>query len=179
MIQFSIDDANAIYRLGQVDDYMPRHARIVSRDFDIPNVVGHSTDTERLYIDRDLQKWEWIGTPVDPKRFVIHHEITVMGLTQAMRELEGHDLQQILIRLRMVNKDDDPYGHAYALATAAVDYSVRLQYGASGLKSYHRHMEKQVKDHTRVTRVPMDLDLTPYRDDTPMRVFLATKMVKP
>jgi hypothetical protein len=175
---FTFEEANSIYRLAQVDQFMRQYMMpTIDQTYDIPAVSGHSIDGKRFYFDRHLQPWRWLGEQVPLKRFLILRELTIVALVNALRHLEGRELQAVLIRMRMVNADDAPFEHAVAVADGVVDHAVKQQHGASGLKSYHRHMKAQVnKDMLKIERVPSDLDLSPYRESMPLRVALGVKM---
>lgn len=177
MAPFTVEEANSIYRLSQVDRFMQANRGFqINHNYDIPNIAGYSRDHERLYIDRDVQPWRWLGRMVDPKMYLILRELTTMSIMDALHTLTGRELQAVLIRMRMVNADDAPFEHAVGVAIGAVDYAVGLQYGPSGLKSYHRHMKKQIKGADRLHRLPIDLALEPYAADIALRVLMATKM---
>ena len=162
--KYTLAEANKIIQLSQVDRYMRRPATVNSRDWDIPYLAGYSKDGKWIYIDRDLQPWFWLGNPVTCNRFLFLHEHVEKSIIDALAELQGRELQELLILLRMLTKDDDVYYHAHGVATCAEEYGVHLQYGASGLKSYNRFMETQIKkaEDERIVRVPSDLDMTPY-----------------
>ena len=103
LLPFDIGEVNAITRLAQVDKYMRRNCEIVSRLYDVPNLGGHSIDASKIYIDKGLPKWQWIGQQVGVSRFVILREKYASSLIDALRELEGRELSELLLRMRMVN----------------------------------------------------------------------------
>ena len=83
----------------------------------------------------------------------------------------------------MLTKDDDVYYHAHGVATCAEEYGVHLQYGASGLKSYNRFMDTQIKraEDERIAASRLDLDMTPYEGkdakDVKLRRVMEARMV--
>jgi hypothetical protein len=162
--KFTLAEANKIIQLPQVDRYMRRPASINTRSWDIPYLAGYSQDGRTIYIDRDLQPWFWRGKPITCDRFLFLHEHVEKSIIDALAELQGRELQELLILLSMLNKDADTYYHAHGVATRAEEYGVHLQFGASGLTSYNRFMDTQIKraEDERIRRVPADLDMTPY-----------------
>src|SRR5581483_8450044 len=97
------------------------------------------------YIDRHMPHWfKFRGRNIDTDRFLILHE-----------EVEKTLIDQLGLH----------YLHAHQIATRAEEAAVR----AAGLKwrDYDRFMQKHVKTigDERLTRVPKDLDLKPYRDE--------------
>ena len=154
---FDIDEVNAITRLAQVDKYMRRNCEIVSRLYDVPNLGGHSTDASKIYIDKGLPKWQWIGQKVGASRFVILREKYASSLIDALRELDGRELSELLLRMRMVNKEDSPVEHSYGVGMGAVAYAVKLQYNESGLRSFEHFLEKESKTPDQCVNLPPDL----------------------
>lgn len=157
LFPFAIDEVNAITRLSQVDRYMRRNCTIVSRLYDVPNLGGHSIDATKIYIDRGLPKWQWLGKPVAVSRFVILREKYASSLIDALRELEGRELSELLIRMRMVNKDDGPIEHSFSVGMGAVTYAVNSQYAASGFRSFEHFLEKNSKSIDKCVNPPPDL----------------------
>jgi hypothetical protein len=180
--KYTLAEANKVIQLAQVDRFMRRPATINSRDWDIPYLAGYSQDGRTIYIDRDLKKWVWLGKPVNTDRFLFLHEHLEKSVIDALAELEGRELQELLILLRMLTKDDEVYYHAHGVATCAEEYGVHLQYGASGLVSYNRFMDTQIKraGDERIRRVPTDLDMTPYKGtdakDVKLRRIMEARM---
>ena len=154
---FDIGEVNAITRLAQVDKYMRRNCEIVSRLYDVPNLGGHSTDASKIYIDKGLPKWQWIGQKVGASRFVILREKYASSLIDALRELDGRELSELLLRMRMVNKEDSPVEHSYGVGMGAVAYAVKLQYNESGLRSFEHFLEKESKTPDQCVNLPLDL----------------------
>ena len=141
--KYTLAEANKVIQLSQVDRYMRRVASINSHSWDIPYLAGYSKDGRTIYIDRDLQKWQWLGKWVNTNRFLFLHEHVEKAVIDALAELQGRELQELLILLRMLTKNDQPYYHGHGVATCAEEYGVKLQYGESGLKSYNRFMLTQ------------------------------------
>lgn len=160
-LPFSIDEVNAITRLSQVDRYMRRDCKIESHKWDVPNFGGHDYASTTIYIDRSLTKWGWLGQPVAVSRFVILREKYTMALIDALRDLDGRELQELLIRLGMLNRDDNPFLHAYSVGMGAVNYAVALQYGASGLRSFEHYTEDHAKSLDKCFHLPPDLRRMP------------------
>ena len=161
LLPFDIGEVNAITRLAQVDKYMRRNCEVVSRLYDVPNLGGHSTDATKIYIDRHLPKWKWIGQSVGVSRFVILREKYTSSLIDALRELEDQELSELLPRMQMVNKDDSPVEHSYSAAMGAVAYAVKLQYGESGFYSFEHFLKKESKALDQCVNPPPDLRRMP------------------
>ena len=138
--KYTLEESNKIIQLSQVDRYMRRYATINSHGWDIPYLAGYSKDGKTIYIDRDLKKWEWLGKWVNTDRFLFLHEKVEKSIIDALNELAGRELQELLILLRMLNKNDEVYFHAHGVATCAEEYGVKLQYHENGLVSYNRFM---------------------------------------
>jgi hypothetical protein len=159
LFPFSINEVDAITRLSQVDRYMRRNCAIESRKWDVPNLGGHSCGADLvIYIDRNLKKWEWLGVGIPVSRFIILREKYAMSLIDALIDLEGRELDELLIRMRMVNKNDGAVEHSYSVGVGAVNYAVKSQYGDSGLRSFERHIEGQAH---RLVNIPPDLRRMP------------------
>lgn len=180
--RFTLAESNKIIQLPQVDKYMRRHAVINARDWDIPYLAGYSKDGGTIYIDRDLKRWQWLGKSVNTDRFLFLHEKIEKSIIDALAELQGRELQELLILLRMLHRDDEVYYHAHGVATCGEEYGVKLQYGESGLKSYNRFMDSQIKraEDENLRRVPPDLDMTPYQgtdaQDVKLRRVMEARM---
>ena len=115
-------------------------------EHDIPYLAGYSIDRSKIYIDRHLGKVfkDHLGHEHHVDRFLILHEAT----EKAMIDTWGLH-----------------YQHAHQIALRAEEAAVR----AAGIewRDYDRYMQQWIKlaDSNKVTRVPMDLDLTPYLDE--------------
>jgi len=140
---------------------MRRNCSIVSRLYDVPNLGGHSIDATKIYIDRSLPKWPWAGQPIGVSRFVILREKYASSLIDALYELSGRELSELLVRMRMVNKDDGPVEHSYSVGMGAVTYAVTLQFAASGFRSFERFLEKTSKTADQCVNLPPDLRRIP------------------
>ncbi|WP_157865847.1 hypothetical protein [Mesorhizobium japonicum] len=116
----------------------------VSHDFDIPYIAGYSDDAKTIYIDRHLPRTlAWKGRDFRLAPFLVTHEIIEKAL---LDELRLH------------------YLHAHQVALRAERDAVR----GAGLpwRTYQRMMKAHEKpiDEEKLKRVPVDLDLTPYKD---------------
>jgi hypothetical protein len=117
----------------------------LDRDHDIPYLAGYSQDGQTIYIDRHLpRKMSYKGRKIEVDRYLIMHE-----------EVEKTLIDQLGLH----------YLHAHQIATRAEEAAVR----AEGIlwRDYDRFMQKYVKHigDERLTKVPADLDLKPYRDE--------------
>jgi len=126
-------------------DAVVRRARKLDRKHDVPYLAGYSLDGKTIYIDRHMPRaFKFRGRTVETDRFLILHE-----------EVEKTLIDQLGLH----------YLHAHQIATRAEEAAVR----AAGIewRAYDRFMQKHVKTigDERLTRVPKDLDLKPYRDE--------------
>lgn len=126
-------------------DAVARRVKKLDREHDIPYLAGYSKDGKTIYIDRHMPStWQYKGRTIDTDRFLLLHE-----------EVEKTLIDQL----------DLHYLHAHQIATRAEEAAVR----AAGIswRDYDRLMQKYVKtmDDERLTKVPADLDLKPYRDE--------------
>jgi hypothetical protein len=126
-------------------DAVVRRAKKIDRDHDIPYLAGYSNDGKTIYIDRHMPKtMHYAGREVDTDRYLILHE-----------EVEKTLIDQLGLH----------YLHAHQIATRAEEAAVR----AAGIRwaDYDRFMQQFVKEigDERLTKVPADLDLKPYRDE--------------
>ncbi len=117
----------------------------LDREHDIPYLAGYSRNGKTIYIDRHLPKvFQEKGKSVETDRFLILHEAVEKTLID---QLGLH------------------YQHAHQIATRAEQAAVR----AAGIswRDYDRFMQQYVKQAAdeRLTKVPADLDLKPYRDE--------------
>lgn len=131
--------------LDRALDAIVRRVKKLDRAHDIPYLAGYSQDGKVIYIDRHMPKMMKVrGREVDTDRFLILHE-----------EVEKTLIDQL----------DLHYLHAHQIATRAEEAAVR----AAGIRwrDYDRFMQKYVKriGDERLTKVPADLDLKPYRDE--------------
>lgn len=126
-------------------DAVVRRAKKIDRNHDVPYLAGYSRDGKTIYIDRHMpQHWKYRGREIDTDRYLILHE-----------EVEKTLIDQLGLH----------YLHAHQIATRAEQAAVR----SAGIawRDYDRNMQKYVKKigDERLTRVPGDLDLKPYRDE--------------
>jgi hypothetical protein len=126
-------------------DAVIRRAKRIDRKHDIPYLAGYSQDGKTIYIDRHMPKaMTYAGREIDTDRYLILHE-----------EVEKALIDQLNLH----------YLHAHQIATRAEQAAVR----AAGVRwrDYDRFMQKYVKriGDERLSKVPADLDLKPYRDE--------------
>jgi hypothetical protein len=131
--------------LDRALDAIERRVGLIDRDHDIPYLAGYSLDGKRIYIDRHLPpSFDYRGRKVMVDRYLLLHE-----------EVEKTLIDQL----------DLHYQHAHQIATRAEEAAVRAD-GVSW-RAYDRFMQQYVKTmgDERLTKVPKDLDLKPYRDE--------------
>jgi hypothetical protein len=126
-------------------DAICRRVKKLDRKHDIPYLAGYSLDGKTIYIDRHMpNRFKYRGRVIDTDRFLILHE-----------EVEKTLIDQLGLH----------YLHAHQIATRAEEAAVRAT--GIGWRAYDRFMQKYVKQigDERLTKVPKDLDLKPYRDE--------------
>jgi hypothetical protein len=126
-------------------DAVVRRVKKLDRRHDIPYLAGYSLDGKTIYIDRHMpQSFKFRGRTIDTDRFLILHE-----------EVEKTLIDQLGLH----------YLHAHQIATRAEEAAVRA--ARVEWHAYDRFMQKYVKHigDERLTKVPKDLDLKPYRDE--------------
>jgi hypothetical protein len=126
-------------------DAVVRRVKNLDRKHDIPYLAGYSRDGKTIYIDRHMPSaFRYRGRDINTDRYLILHE-----------EVEKTLIDQLGLH----------YLHAHQIATRAEQAAVR----AAGIlwRDYDRSMQKYVKTigDERLTKVPADLDLKPYRDE--------------
>jgi len=126
-------------------DAVVRRVKKLDRSHDIPYLAGYSDDGKIIYIDRHMPKsFRYQGREIDTDRYLILHE-----------EVEKTLIDQLNLH----------YLHAHQIASRAEQAAVR----AAGIRwrDYDAFMQKNVKHigDERLTKVPADLDLKPYRDE--------------
>ena len=131
--------------LDRALDAVVRRVKNLDREHDIPYLAGYSKDGKTIYIDRHMPPtMKFRGREVDTDRFLILHE-----------EVEKTLIDQLTLH----------YLHAHQIAARAEEAAVR----AAGVlwRDYDRFMQKHVKKigDERLTKVPADLDLKPYRHE--------------
>jgi hypothetical protein len=131
--------------LDRALDALARRVGSIDRAHDIPYLAGYSLDGKRIYIDRHLPPtFRHRGRDVAVDRYLLLHE-----------EVEK----------ALIDHLDLHYQHAHQIATRAEEAAVRAD-GVSW-RAYDRFMQQFVKTmgDERLTRLPDDLDLKPYRDE--------------
>ncbi len=131
--------------LDRALDAVVRRVKSLDREHDVPYLAGYSNDGNTIYIDRHMPRtMKFRGREIDTDRFLILHE-----------EVEKTLIDQLNLH----------YLHAHQIAARAEEAAVR----AAGVlwRDYDRFMQKHVKTvgDERLTKVPADLDLKPYRDE--------------
>jgi hypothetical protein len=126
-------------------DAIVRRAKTIDRRHDIPYLAGYSRNGKIIYIDRHMpETMRYGGRNINTDRYLILHE-----------EVEKTLIDQLGLH----------YLHAHQIASRAEQAAVR----AAGIRwgDYDRFMQKYVKriGDERLTKVPADLDLKPYRDE--------------
>src|SRR5664279_4704137 len=122
-----------------------KRVKKLDRAHDIPYLAGYSQDGKTIYIDRHMpETFKYKGQAIDTDRFLILHE-----------EIEK----------TLIDRLDLHYLHAHQIALRTEQAAVR----AAGIvwRDYDRFMQKYVKKFgdERLTKVPIDLDTKPYRDE--------------
>ncbi len=131
--------------LDRAIDAIEKRVGTIDRDHDIPYLAGYSNDGRRIYIDRHLPpRFSYRGREIGVDRYLLLHE-----------EVEKTLIDQLGLH----------YQHAHQIATRAEEAAVRAD-GVSW-RAYDRFMQKFVKrmGDERLTKLPADLDLKPYRDE--------------
>jgi hypothetical protein len=121
--------------------------------WDIPYLAGYSRNGKTIYIDRHIPRtFLSRGRRIDVHSFLILHEAVEKAL---------------LARLGLV------YQHAHQIALRAEEAAVRAK-GVSW-RDYDRFMQRFIKEvgDERLTRIPLDLDIKPYRDEHDTSVLIA------
>jgi hypothetical protein len=131
--------------LDRALDAVVRRVKKLDRAHDVPYLAGYSVDGKTIYIDRHMPRaFKFQGRRIETDRFLILHE-----------EVEKTLIDQLGLH----------YLHAHQIATRAEEAAVR----AAGITwhDYDRFMQRHVKTigDERLTKVPKDLDLKPYRDE--------------
>jgi len=131
--------------LDRALDAIEKKVGTIDRDHDIPYLAGYSIDGKRIFIDRHLPPvFEHKGKSFGVDRYLLLHE-----------EVEKTLIDQLGLH----------YQHAHQIATRAEEAAIR----ADGIswRAYNAFMMKYVKTmgDERLTKLPPDLDLKPYRDE--------------
>jgi hypothetical protein len=131
--------------LDRALDAILRRVKKLDRTHDVPYLAGYSIDGKTIFIDRHLPRtFKFRGREIAVDRYLILHE-----------EVEKTLIDQLGLH----------YLHAHQIATRAEQAAVRAD--RIEWRDYDRFMQKYVKriGDERLTKVPDDLDLKPYRDE--------------
>jgi hypothetical protein len=131
--------------LDRALDAIVARAGTIDRAHDIPYLAGYSLDGKRIYIDRHLPpSFVFRGRTIPVDRYLLLHE-----------EVEKTLIDQLGLH----------YQHAHQIATRAEEAAVRAD--NVSWRAYDRFMQQFVKvmGDERLTNLPADLDLKPYRDE--------------
>jgi hypothetical protein len=126
-------------------DAIIRRLKKLDRDHDIPYLAGYNVDGTIIYIDRHMpMSFKQKGRTIETDRFLILHE-----------EVEKTMIDQLNLH----------YLHAHQIATR-VEQSAVVACGINW-SDYDDFMQTNVKliGDERLTKIPTDLDLKPYRDE--------------
>src|SRR6516164_2738483 len=126
-------------------DAIIRRLKKLDREHDIPYIAGYSVDGTIIYIDRHMPRsFKHKGRAIETDRFLILHE-----------EVEK----------TMIDRLNLHYLHAHQIATR-VEKAAVLACGVNW-NDYDDFMQANVKyiGDERLTKIPADLDLKPYRDE--------------
>jgi hypothetical protein len=126
-------------------DAIIRRLKKLDREHDIPYLAGYNIDGTIIYIDRHMPtSFKQKGRTIETDRFLILHE-----------EVEKTMIDQLNLH----------YLHAHQIATR-VEQSAVLACGINW-SDYDDFMQTNVKliGDERLTKIPTDLDLKPYRDE--------------
>ena len=131
--------------LDRALDAILRRVKKLDRNHDVPYLAGYSVDGKTIFIDRHLPRtFKYRGREIPVDRYLILHE-----------EVEKTLIDQLGLH----------YLHAHQIATRAEQAAVRAD--RIDWRDYDRFMQRYVKriGDERLTKVPDDLDLKPYRDE--------------
>jgi hypothetical protein len=129
----------------------------LDRTWDIPYLAGYSRDGKTIYIDRHLPvSFKSGGKVIYTDKFLILHE----ALEKA-----------VIDKLGLV------YQHAHQLALREEEAAVRA-FGISW-REYSDFMDLYIKEAAdeRLTRIPPNLDIKPYRDEHDVAVLRSMQKV--
>jgi hypothetical protein len=150
----SLDEVEAVLAKPEVKKLLKRRKQ-VDRSYDIPYLAGYSQDGSTIYIDRHLPKsFEYRGREIPIDQFLILHEETEKALIDALRWT---------------------YAKAHDYATRREEMAVEDENIPA--KIYEGWLEPYIKvdEHEKIKRVPLDLDLTPYRDSRDEKLMTAIR----
>src|SRR5258708_11166866 len=131
--------------LDRARDCILRRVKKLDRSHDVPYLAGYSQDGKTIYIDRHLPRvFRYRGRDIEVDRYLVMHE-----------EVEKTLIDQLGLH----------YLHAHQIALRAEQAAVRAE--RINWADYDRFMKKYVKKigDERLSKVPGDLDLKPYRDE--------------
>lgn len=135
-MRYALADVNTVVRLPFVARMMRTACELNSTEWDVPELVGYSNDGARLYIDRGLQHWSYIGESIDIKRFLLIRVRALRSLHAALKFADRDEINRLMAYLLMTSVADDPKGHCADFAATCEEYAVTLQHGDTGLNRY-------------------------------------------
>lgn len=123
-------------------------SRQENNDYDIPFIAGYSKDGNTIYYDRHL-----------PEEITLHLD----GHSQRVNPREFIKLHEE-IEKAVIDSMGWGYFHSHAVATAFEKRKVLERLGPQWWMPYQHSMDAYAKidEHEKVTKVPSDLDMTPY-----------------
>lgn len=133
------------------------HKPRIIQSYDIPYLAGYSKDGETIYIDRHIPMNIAIdGVKHNILPFIVKHEV----VEKSLMDIFGMN-----------------YKAAHMLATSAEHDLVRK--AGIDVNSYEAVVKPYIKkaEHEVIKKVPMDLDITPYKDENDIK--LLKKLVSP
>ena len=127
----------------------------IDRDFDIPYLAGYSKDGRVIYVDRHLPIQLLIGG----RRIAILPYLTTHERTEKA----------------LLDFFDFKYTKAHQVATFAEHKELQSQNISPNL--YEKALDPYIKADQveKITRVPLDLDMEPYRDSRDLRLLSRMK----
>src|SRR4051794_6312788 len=131
--------------MTEVIKALRRRVRKIDRTYDIPYIAGYSVDGKTIFVDRHLPPTFRSWTKrirVEP--FILTHELVEKAL---LDELRLHYLHAHQIALRTEQA---------AVQSAGISWTAYQKF----IKQHEKQIEME-----RLTKVPRNLDLTPYRDE--------------
>lgn len=133
------------------------HRARLDRSHDVPYLAGYGRNGKIIYIDRHVPRFLVTGgRRVGIDRFLVLHE----AVEKALLERLGLHYQ---------------YAHQIALRTE--EAAVR----AEGIpwREYDRFMQQHIKEagDEKLTKLPLDLDIKPYRDEHDWQLLQAMQLV--
>lgn len=139
------------YRNRRFWEWMKGERFRIDRDFDIPYLAGYSRSGKIIYADRHLPMSLVVaGKRVNILPFLIVHERT----EKALMDFLEYD-----------------YTEAHQVATYAEHLELKRMHISPS--AYERALDPYIKadQHEKITKVPIDLDLKPYRDSRDLRLL--------